>query len=217
MRGALAYFASMMAVGPLLLAGTFEGRAAPDDAKTCAKDSGTIAIEACSSAIKSNHYRGHELARLYMYRGVERRLKDDSDGALADYDEAIRADKKYADAYYNRCALYNAKENYDRAIADCSEAIKLGPNPKGKPAKPDSPERLANDRIYSDYYAERGLAFLKKDDYLHAIADLDNAIRQNPSNGRALKNRGLAYQARGDTSRADADFAAAKQNGEQIP
>jgi hypothetical protein len=45
------------------------------------------------------------------------------------------------------------------------------------------------------------------------LADFDNAIRMNPKNGRALKNRGLAYQAKGD-ARADADLDAAKQLGE---
>ena len=43
--------------------------------------------------------------------------------------------------------------------------------------------------------------------------DLDNAIRLNPNNGRALKTRGLAYEAKGD-SRAEADLASAKLLGE---
>ena len=75
-------------------------------------------------------------------------------------------------------------------------------------------ERLGKDRTISDYYSERGLAYLKKDDYIHATLDLDNAIRLNPQNGRALKNRGLVYQARGDTALGDADLEAAKQLGE---
>ena len=202
----------MIAVGPLLLVGTFEGRAAVDDAKTCAKESGEIAIDACSRAIKSGRYKGHELARQYLYRGVERRLKQDFDQALADFGEAARVDKKYADAFYNSCAIYNVKADYDHAIADCSQAIKLGPSPNAMAA--NGGERLGKDRTISDYYSERGLAYLKKDDYIHATLDLDNAIRLNPQNGRALKNRGLAYQARGDTALGDADLEAAKQLGE---
>jgi Tfp pilus assembly protein PilF len=212
MSGLRGYCICMMAVGPLLLAGTFEGRAAPDDAKTCAKDSGEVAIDACSRAIKSGRYKGHDLARQYMNRGVERRLKEDYDNALGDYGEAIKIDKKYADAYYNRCVIYNVKADYDHAIMDCSQAIKLGPSPNATAA--NGGESLGKDRTISDYYAERGLAYLKKDDYVHALVDLDNAIRLNPQNGRALKNRGLAYQARGDTARGDADLAAAKQLGE---
>jgi tetratricopeptide (TPR) repeat protein len=71
--------------------------------------------------------------------------------------------------------------------------------------------RLGNDRTISDYYSERGFAYLKKDDYIRAMLDLDNAIRLNP---RALKNRGLVYQAKGDTARGDADLEAAKELGE---
>jgi tetratricopeptide (TPR) repeat protein len=202
----------MTAVGLLLLAWTFEGRAAADDSKICAKESGEIAIEACSRAIKSGRYKGRDLARQYMYRGVEQGLKKDYDLALADYGEALRIDKKHSDAFYNRCVLYNVKEDYDRALADCSQAVKFGPSPNARAATSDG--RLENDRARSDYYSERGFAYLKKNDSDRAILDLDNAIRLNPDNGRALKSRGLAYQAKGDTARADADLAAAKLFGE---
>jgi tetratricopeptide (TPR) repeat protein len=212
LAGFRGYCACMIAVGPLLLAGAFEGRAAADDSKICAKESGEIAIEACSRAIKSGRYKGRDLARQYMYRGVEQGLKHDYDLALADYSEAVRIDKKYADAFYNRCVVYNLKEDYDRALADCSQAVKLGPSPNATAATGDA--RLGNDRARSDYYSERGFAYLKKNDYDRALVDLDNAVRLNSENGRAVKNRGLAYQAKGDTARADADLAAAKLLGE---
>jgi Tfp pilus assembly protein PilF len=204
--------ACTIAVGSLLLATTPESRAAGEDAKTCAKQSGEAAIEACSRAIKSGRYKGHELARQYLYRGVEQGLKQEYGLALADYGEAARIDKKYADAYYNRCVIFNLKKDYDSAVADCSQAIKLGPSPNATAAT--GGEQLGKDRTISDYYAERGFAYLKKDDYMHALADLDNAIRLNPKNARALKTRALAYEAKGDTARSEADLAAAKELGE---
>jgi|WetSurMetagenome_2_1015567.scaffolds.fasta_scaffold703264_1 tetratricopeptide (TPR) repeat protein len=211
-RGLRGLSACVIAVGAFLLAGTLESRAAADDSKICARESGDVAIDACSRAIKSGRYKGHELAREYLYRGVERRLKQDYDLALADFGDAARIDKKYADAFYNRCVIYNFKGDYDHALADCSQAIKLGPSPNAMAEA--GGERLGNDRTISDYYSERGFAYLKKDDNSRAMLDLDNAIRLNPKNGRALKNRGLAYEARGDTARADADLQAAKQLGE---
>jgi Tfp pilus assembly protein PilF len=212
MKGALRRCcACLIAIGPLWLAGTPEGRAEADDAKVCARDSGETALDACSRAIKAGRYRGRDLARLYLFRGVELRSKEDYDLALADFGEALKIDRKYADAFYNRCVIFNLKKNYDSAIGDCSQAIKLGPSPNAAAA---GGERLGNERTISDYFTERGFAYLKKDDYVHAIVDLDNAVRQNPKNGRALRARGLAYEARGDTARAEADLAAAKQLGE---
>ena len=207
-RGARALDARMLAAGVLLMAGTTQARAA-DDVKICIKESGEVAVEACSRAIKSSHLSGHALARLYLSRGVERRTKDDNDGALADFAEAIKIDKKYAGAYFNRCSIYNFKKEYDLAITECSQAIKLGPTVDATIGS----ERLGKDRTISDYYSERGFAYYRKDDTVHALVDLDNAIRLNPDNGRALKTRGTIYEAKGDP-RAQADLAAARLFGE---
>jgi Tfp pilus assembly protein PilF len=198
----------MWAVAALLLGGTLKAGAA-DDVKTCINESGDPAIAACERAIKAKRVSGHALARLYLSRGVERRVKDDNDGALADFAEALKIDKKYASAYFNRCSIYNFKKEYDLAITECSQAIKLGPAADATIGS----ELLSKDRTISDYYSERGLAYYKKDDTVHAMVDLDNAIRLNPDNGRALKTRGTIYEAKGDP-RAQADLAAAKLFGE---
>ncbi len=194
----------------LLLSGTVAVRAA-DDAKSCTSESGDAAIEACSRAIASKRYSGHVLARLYLNRGVERRAKEDYDASLTDLAEAVKIDKKYADAYFNRCSIYNFKKSYDSAITECGQAIKLGASADAVAA--GATEKLGKDHALSDYYSERGFAYFSKDDFLHAFLDLDNAIRLNPNNGRALKTRGLAYEAKGD-SRAQADLASAKLLGE---
>jgi len=136
---------------------------------------------------------------------------NDTPDALADFAEAAKIDKKYADAFYNRCAVYNFRKEYDAAITECSQAIKLGPSADATVA--GGSERLGKDNALSDYYAERGFAYFRKDDYVHALVDLDNAIRLNANNGRALKTRGLTYEAKGD-SRAAADLASAKLLGE---
>jgi Tfp pilus assembly protein PilF len=198
------------AIAALLLAGMPGARAA-DDAKTCIKESGDAAIEACTRAINSKRYTAHVLARQYLSRGVERRVKQDYDVALTDFAEALKIDKKYGDAFYNRCAIYNFKKEYDSAITECSQAIKLGPGADTTSA--GGSDRLGKEQALSDYYTERGFAYFRKEDYIHAFVDLDNAIRLNSSNGRALKTRGLAYEAKGD-SRAEADLASAKLLGE---
>ena len=96
LRGFGAHCAFALAAG--LLAGTCEVQAAGNDANICIKESGDAAIDACSRAIQSKHYSGHVLARQYLSRGVERRAKEDYEAALADFAEAAKIDKKYADA-----------------------------------------------------------------------------------------------------------------------
>ena len=212
MDGFWRHFACLVAAGPLLLSATFEARAAPDDVRICAKETGDAAIDACSRAIKSGRYRGRDLARQYLYRGAERRAKEDYDLALSDFGEAAKIDNKYADAFYNRCVIFNLRKEYDRAVTECSQAVKLGPSPNATAAV--GGERLGNERTTSDYYSERGFAHLRKDDYVHAMVDLDNAVRLNSRNARALKIRAQVYEAKGDTARAEVDLAAAKQLGE---
>ena len=209
LRGFAAHCACLLAVG--LWAAAFDAQAAGNDANICIKETGDTAIDACSRAIQSKRYTGHVLARQYLSRGVERRAKEDYESALADFAEAAKIDKKYADAFYNRCAVYNFRKEYDAAITECSQAIKLGPSADATIA--GGGERLEKDHALSDYYAERGFAYFRKDDFVHALVDLDNAVRLNANNGRALKTRGLTYEAKGD-SRAAADLASAKLLGE---
>jgi tetratricopeptide (TPR) repeat protein len=53
--------------------------------------------------------------------------KGDTDRAIADYNEGVRLNPKYAVAFYNRGNAYSRKGDTDRAIADYSEAIRLYP------------------------------------------------------------------------------------------
>ena len=60
-------------------------------------------------------------------RGIAYHDKGDNDRAIADYDEAIRLDPKFARAFINRGNAYRDKGDNDRAIADYNEAIRLDP------------------------------------------------------------------------------------------
>jgi tetratricopeptide (TPR) repeat protein len=86
-------------------------------------------------------------------------------------------------AYNNRGnAYYFVKKEYDRAIADYSEAIQL--DPKNVVAYNNGGDAY--------YYVKR--------DYDQAITDYDKAIQLDPKYARAYYNRGNAYSPRRTTS-----------------
>ena len=95
-----------------------------------------------------------------------------------------------AAAFTIRGRAYRAKSDYDRAIADYTEAIRIEPN-----------DVLA---FYS-----RGIAYFNKKDYDRAIADYTASLRLAPGDVIALQNRGHAYQAKHEYDRAIADYSEA--------
>jgi tetratricopeptide (TPR) repeat protein len=90
-------------------------------------------------------------------------------------------------AYDNRGIHYSRKGEYDRAIPDFDEAIRLDPK-------------------FAQAYNNRGIAYNNKGSYDHAIADFDEAIRLNPKFTLAYYNRGLSYGRKGELNRAIADL-----------
>ena len=64
----------------------------------------------------------------YNNRGVALSLKGDFDRAIADHDEAIRMNPKYAWAYLNRGVTRFAQGQFVSAGADFSDALRLNPN-----------------------------------------------------------------------------------------
>jgi tetratricopeptide (TPR) repeat protein len=139
---------------------------------------------------------------IYHNRGNAWLRKGDYAKALADYDQAIKVGPKDAYTYQNRGATKQALGDIDGALTDINEAIRLNP------ALP-SP------------YNNRAVIWRAKGDLDRAIADASEAIRlakaKAPVNvmtppGSVLISayiqRGLAYEAKGDTINAKADYNA---------
>ncbi|MGD9502463.1 MAG: tetratricopeptide repeat protein [Methyloceanibacter sp.] len=160
------------------------------DYQTCDAGSGDGVIPACDRAIQSGRFSGADLATLYRDRAIERTGKDDVDGAIDDYTEALRIDAKNIAAFNDRGELYRRKGDYDRAIEDYGEAIALDPK---------QPVPINN----------RGLAYESKGEHGRAIADFDAAIGLDPTSAKYLANRGNAYRAKGEPGRAKEDYTKA--------
>jgi tetratricopeptide (TPR) repeat protein len=94
-------------------------------------------------------------------------------------------------AYNNRGTEYLRRGDYDKAIFDYDQALRINPNFFKK--------------AY-DLYDNRGSAYLMKGDYERAIADYDQALRIRPNDANSYHNRGTAYLYKGDPEKAIADF-----------
>jgi len=125
-------------------------------------------------------------------RGIEKAKNGDLDGALADFDRAVKANPKDDAPYYNRAQARRLKKDIAGAIADYTRAIELGST---NPAA----------------YNNRGNARAENNERDGAIADYTRAIELKPDYARAYYNRAVAKKAKGDASGADADFKHAQE------
>lgn len=138
-------------------------------------------------------------AKLYYYRALIRDCNGDCNLAIADYNEAIRLDPKFAEAYHRRGEVYYyGTHEEDKAIADYTAAFQLYPGYEGRA------EALRDrGRIYEDRGTING--------YSKAIADYELAGRCEPLYyyGMALDvyfKRGKLYAEDGNYDRAIADM-----------
>lgn len=132
----------------------------------------------------------------------------------------------------NRGVSYSKKGNYDRAIPDFDQAIRLNPglayafacrgtvySYKGNydRAIQDYDEAIRLDPSNVKTLYDRGTAYGYKGNFDRAILNYDQAIRLNPNYAKAFYNRGQAKRKLGDTAGGDADIAKAKQLDPKLP
>ncbi len=96
------------------------------------------------------------------------------------------AEGEAAVAYNNRAIATHFKGQYDRAILDHDEAIRLRPD-------------------YAEAYSDRGNARLAKGLYAMAVKDYTDAIKIQPGAPSYYNNRCFAYAVLGQTDEALAD------------
>jgi len=126
-----------------------------------------------------------------------------------------------AKAYTIRGTIWVHKREYDKAIADYTEAIRLDPkNAKLHYMRGSAREdRSEYDQAISDFteairldpktehaYYGRGWDWLIKKEYDKAISDLNVAIRLDPKRKSTYFGRGRAWKAKGEYDKAISDF-----------
>ncbi len=175
----------------------------PDDARTCATQSGQAAIDGCTRAIASRRFKRSDLALLHYRRAMLRREAKDFDGAITDFSAAIHlngdAIPMSADAFDVRMAQRSAyalrgrtfedKGDYEHALADYDALMKADPK--------DMQGLLARARTLA-----------KKGACDRAVADYDAIIAIDPAAWGARLGRARCYATLGDRDHAIADYRA---------
>jgi tetratricopeptide (TPR) repeat protein len=127
------------------------------------------------------------LAVAYNNRGVTRHELGDMEGALADFDEALRLDPKYADACGNRAAVRSEMGDAEGAAADCRRGLELAPGSAG-------------------LHARRGALLHDQKDWIAARAEYDRALRLDARLHRVYLLRGNTHYHTGDWQTLCADY-----------
>ena len=138
-------------------------------------------------------YHGRYLWR----RGEMEKATADLNRGIELCNQKIAANSNDLQAYRARALAYNALEQYDRAIDDYGQMIRI--DPKSVEA-----------------YIERGRSCVKKNDKFASVADFDQAIKLatslimvQPGNDQVLRYRVEAYDARAFAWKDPNDFARA--------
>ena len=109
------------------------------------------------------------------------------DGCTALIDSGDEAPRVLAIAYNNRGNAHTERGEYDRAIQDYDQSVKIDPT-------------------YAKAFNNRGVAYKKKREYDRAIRDFDEAIKLDPSYASAFADRAQTLQTMGEYGRAARDY-----------
>jgi tetratricopeptide (TPR) repeat protein len=131
-------------------------------------------------------------AAFYLNQGIVRNDLGDKQGAIDDFNQAIKFNPNLALAYYNRGIVRYELGDKQGAIDDFNQAIKINPN-------------------LAQAYYNRGNARDDLGDKQGAIDDYNQAIKFNPNLAQAYGNRAYVYYQLGDKQKAREDLQRAAQ------
>ena len=120
--------------------------------------------------------------------GQAKEDKRDPEGALADYEQAIRLRPDLAEAYFRRGRVLARQNKTNAAVSDFSKALELHPN------------------LVDALNARANLLLTRRRDYLGSIADFDKLINLGVNLDQSYYMRALAKSRLRDFQGAIADY-----------
>lgn len=128
----------------------------------------------------------------YTNRGNAKKVMQDYEGALNDYNKAVELKPNSSFPYNNRGVIEASMKDYDGALKDFNKAIKLFPK-------------------YVEAYCNRGHLKKSLGDYKGAIKDYDKAIELKPDFSPAYNDRGTTKNLIRDYNGSIQDFSKATE------
>lgn len=195
------------------------GTVAHADREQHGRSSGKIASEAVKGATR---LPDHTRAGAFRASAAAKRERGDTNGAIADYSEAIRLDPSSAETFFLRGFARREQGDWKGAIVDYDEAIRLDPRHANAYATRANARRILGDlpRARADAdravsidpqsllgFNNRGLIRYHQDDLVAAADDHGRAIRIDPTFTLAWYHRGRTRFYLGDIEGAIADYS----------
>ncbi|WP_169156249.1 serine protease [Brasilonema bromeliae] len=124
--------------------------------------------------------------------GGAKKNRKDYQGAIADYNQALRINPNNPDAYLQRGSAYYYLKKYQAAREDFNKVLQLSPK-------------------NANAYNNRGVLRYQSGDKQAALADFNSAIQLDPKLAGTYYNRGAIRDQSGDKQAALADYNSAIQ------
>lgn len=152
--------------------------------------------------------------KAYSNQGIEKLKRQDYQGAIASFNQALRFNANSAGAYTGRGYARFAQENYSGASEDATKALELNPRSadayrlrgaslaqqgKHRDAIEDFNLAIQINPYFADAYGFRGVSRARVGDAKGAFADINQAISLAPNNANSYSRSSVVRNLLGDT------------------